>query len=147
MGDDRNALIARDESTRTRVRPVAEVGGSGQIADHVRQRQFTVVSLKITRQCDARPALGLGIARALQKEIRIATEIVALRERYRIDPILEQGTAGVAAVLVREGKNLKGRVLGLVLGTIGKRVLRRAFENTVKAVEARNDAATKVGAS
>jgi hypothetical protein len=57
------------------------------------------------------------------------------------------GRTDLAAVVVREGKNLKGRVLGLVLGTIGKRVLRRAFENTVKAVEARNDAATKAGAS
>ncbi len=41
---------------------------------------------------------------------------------------------------MREGKNLKGRMLGLVLGTIGKRVLTKAFENTVKAIEARNGA-------
>jgi hypothetical protein len=52
----------------------------------------------------------------------------------------------VDAVVVREGKNLKGRMLGLVLGTIGKRVLTRAFENTVKAIEARNGAARKGGA-
>jgi hypothetical protein len=43
--------------------------------------------------------------------------------------------------VIREGKNLKGRVLGLVLGSIGKRVLTRAFENTVKAIDARNDGA------
>ena len=48
------------------------------------------------------------------------------------------GTTDVDAVVVREGKNLKGRALGLVLGTIGKRVLKRAFENTMKAIEARN---------
>jgi hypothetical protein len=33
-------------------------------------------------------------------------------------------------------------VLGLVLGTIGKGVLKKAFVNTVKAIEARNGAAT-----
>ena len=43
-------------------------------------------------------------------------------------------------IVVREGRNLKGRVLGFVLGTIGKRVLARAFENSVKAIEARNSA-------
>src|SRR4029079_19424564 len=37
------------------------------------------------------------------------------------------GRTDLDAVVVREGKNLKGLVLGLVLGTIGKRVLRRAF--------------------
>ena len=44
-------------------------------------------------------------------------------------------------VVVREGKNLKGRVLGLVVGTVGKRVLEKAFDNTVKAIEARNGGA------
>ena len=34
--------------------------------------------------------------------------------------------------------NLKGRVLGFVLGTFGRGVLKRAFENSVKAIEARN---------
>ena len=48
------------------------------------------------------------------------------------------GTTEVDAVVVREGKNLKGRVLGFVLGTVGKGVLEKAFENTVKAIEARN---------
>ena len=48
------------------------------------------------------------------------------------------GMTDVSAVVVREGKNLRGRALGLVLGTIGKRVLKRAFENTIKAIEARN---------
>jgi hypothetical protein len=50
------------------------------------------------------------------------------------------GTTDIHVVVVREGKNLKGRVLGFVLGTIGKRVLKRAFENSVKAIEARNAA-------
>ena len=42
------------------------------------------------------------------------------------------------AVVVREGKNLKGRALGFVLGTVGKGVLEKAFRNTVEAIEARN---------
>ena len=50
------------------------------------------------------------------------------------------GTTDLDAVVIREGKNLKGWVLGLVLGTIGKGVLRKAFENSVKAIEARNAA-------
>ena len=57
------------------------------------------------------------------------------------------GRTDLDAVVVREGKNLKGRMLGLVLGTVGKRVLRRAFESTVKAIEVGNDAATKARAS
>ncbi len=48
------------------------------------------------------------------------------------------GRTDLDAVVVREGKNFKGRMLGLVLGTIGKSVLRKAFENTVKAIEAQN---------
>ena len=51
---------------------------------------------------------------------------------------LPEGTTAVGAVVVREGKNLKGRLLGAVLGSIGKGKLRTAFENTVKAIEARN---------
>jgi hypothetical protein len=48
------------------------------------------------------------------------------------------GTTDVDAVVVREGKNIKGRLLGIVVGTIGKRRLEKAFANTVKAIEARN---------
>jgi hypothetical protein len=48
------------------------------------------------------------------------------------------GKTDVDAVVVREGKNIRGRVLGLVLGTIGKGVLERTFENSVRAIEARN---------
>ena len=50
------------------------------------------------------------------------------------------GTTDVDLVVVREGKNLKGRALGVVLGTVGKRVLRKAFAHSVKAIEARNNA-------
>ena len=40
---------------------------------------------------------------------------------------------------MREGKNLKGRVLGFVLGTIGKGRLEKELGKTVKAIEARNE--------
>ena len=50
------------------------------------------------------------------------------------------GTTDVDAVVVREGKNLKGWLLGLLLGTLGKGVLERAFANSVKAIETRNRA-------
>ena len=51
------------------------------------------------------------------------------------------GTTDIDLVVVREGKNLKGQLLGLVLGTVGKGVLEKAFVNSVKAIEARNGAA------
>jgi hypothetical protein len=57
------------------------------------------------------------------------------------------GPTDIDVVVVREGKNLKGRVLGFVVGTIGKGVLVKAFENSVKAIEARNSAARERGAS
>ena len=57
------------------------------------------------------------------------------------------GTTDIDVVVVREGKNLKGRLLGFVLRTIGRRVLERAFENSVKAIEARNGAAREARAS
>src|SRR6266536_2694890 len=51
------------------------------------------------------------------------------------------GTTDVDVVVVREGKNLKGRVLAIVRGTIGKRALGKALAKTVKAIEARSDGA------
>ena len=50
------------------------------------------------------------------------------------------GSTDIDVTVVREGKNLKGWLLGLVLGTIGKRVLEKAFANSVTAIEARNAA-------
>jgi hypothetical protein len=54
------------------------------------------------------------------------------------------GLTDMDVVVVREGKNLKGRFLGLVLGTIGGSVLKKAFANSVKAIEARESG---IGAS
>jgi hypothetical protein len=51
------------------------------------------------------------------------------------------GTTVVDAVVVREGKNLKGRVLGLFVGAVAKGKLTRDFAKTVKAIEARDAAA------
>ena len=48
------------------------------------------------------------------------------------------GRTDVDVVVVREGRNLKGRLLGIVVGIGGKRVLGKALEKTVKAIEARN---------
>ena len=50
------------------------------------------------------------------------------------------GTTDIDVDVVREGKNVKGRMLGLVLRTIGRNVLEKAFENSVKAIEVRNGA-------
>jgi hypothetical protein len=47
------------------------------------------------------------------------------------------GTTGIDVVVVREGKNLKGRVIGALLGVIGTRFFRGQFEKTIKAIEAR----------
>ena len=52
------------------------------------------------------------------------------------------GLTDIDVDVVREGKNLKGWFLGLVLGTVGKGVLEKAFKNSVKAIEARNGATT-----
>jgi hypothetical protein len=51
------------------------------------------------------------------------------------------GTTDIDVVVVRDGKNLRGLLLGVVLGTIGKSVLEKAFTNSVKAIEARNGVA------
>ena len=51
------------------------------------------------------------------------------------------GITAVDVVVVREGKNFKGKALGVVLTIFGKRILGKAFERTVKAIEARNEGA------
>ena len=52
------------------------------------------------------------------------------------------GTTDVDVVVVREGKNIKGRVIGILAGTIGKRTLEKGLGKTVKAIEARNHGAS-----
>jgi hypothetical protein len=65
---------------------------------------------------------------------------------YRLTRELDE-TTDIHAVIVREGKNLKGRLLGLVLGTVGKSVLTKAFANSVKAIEKRTLAPNGVDAT
>jgi hypothetical protein len=50
------------------------------------------------------------------------------------------GTPDIDVVIVREGKNFRGLILAGVLATVGKGVLRKAFVNSVKAIEARSAA-------
>jgi hypothetical protein len=57
------------------------------------------------------------------------------------------GMTDIDVIVVREGKNLKGWLLGLVVGTVGRSVLEKAFANSVKAIEARNSAAGKKNAA
>jgi hypothetical protein len=52
------------------------------------------------------------------------------------------GTTDIDYVVVRDGKNLKGRFLGVVLGSVGKGRLESAFDNAVKAIEARRNGAS-----
>jgi hypothetical protein len=47
------------------------------------------------------------------------------------------GRTEVDVVVVREGKNLRGRLLSSLLGTVGTGFLKRRFEGTVRAIEAR----------
>jgi len=56
------------------------------------------------------------------------------------------GTTEIDVIVTRDGKNLMGRLLGFVLRTIGRRVLEKAFENSVRAIEARNNIAERLDA-
>jgi len=57
------------------------------------------------------------------------------------------GSTEIDAEVVREGKNFRGRLLGWVVRTVGRTVLEKAFENSVRAIEARNGVATEQGSS
>jgi hypothetical protein len=48
------------------------------------------------------------------------------------------GTTDVDVVVVREGKNLKGRLIAIAVSIIGKQFLGRELGKTIKAIEARN---------
>ncbi len=59
---------------------------------------------------------------------------------------LPEGMTVIDYVVVRDGKTFKGRLLGVVLGTVGKGRLKKAFDGAVKAIEARSNDAGKAGA-
>src|SRR5262245_61292824 len=48
------------------------------------------------------------------------------------------GTTDLDAIVVRDGKNIRGHLLGFVLGFFGERVLGKELEKTTRAIEARN---------
>ncbi|QKT13680.1 hypothetical protein [Rhodococcus sp. W8901] len=48
------------------------------------------------------------------------------------------GETDVDVVVVRDGKNLRGRLLAVVLGAFGSRVLGKQLKKSVEAIEARN---------
>ena len=54
------------------------------------------------------------------------------------------GTTHIDAVVIREGKNIKGKLIALVFRTVGRGVLPKAFANSVQAIEARNAAQIRV---
>ena len=56
-------------------------------------------------------------------------------------PRSSDGNTDVHVDIVRKGKTFKGHVLALVLGTVGRGVLKKSFVNSVKAIEARNNGA------
>ena len=53
------------------------------------------------------------------------------------------GKTDIDVVIIRDGKNFKGRVLGAFLGIVGKGKLEKWFANTLKAIEARNYKVTR----
>jgi len=48
-----------------------------------------------------------------------------------------EGTTEIEYVVVREGKNVKGHALALLLTAVGRRGLRKAFADAVTAIEGR----------
>ncbi|MFI1989111.1 SRPBCC family protein [Actinoplanes sp. NPDC020271] len=48
------------------------------------------------------------------------------------------GTTRLDAEVIREGKNVKGKVTGALLGSVAKGALGKALHNTVKAIETRH---------
>lgn len=63
---------------------------------------------------------------------------------YTVTP-RPDGRTDIDVVVIREGKNLKGRALAVVVGIIGKRYLGKAFDTTITAVEARTPGSTPPG--
>jgi len=82
-------------------------------------------------------APGADIADAARNKDATGLQTL-LKQRADVNAPQPDGTTAIDVTVVREGKNLKGRMLGVVVGIVGKRLLAKAFANTVKAIEARN---------
>jgi hypothetical protein len=52
---------------------------------------------------------------------------------------------GRSKLIGRNGKNIKGRMLGILLGIVGTRVLGKELGKTARVIEARNEAARPAG--
>ena len=50
----------------------------------------------------------------------------------------EDGSTDIDYTVVREGKNLRGRLVGALVAVAGKRMLAKAFQDTVRAIESRS---------
>jgi hypothetical protein len=48
------------------------------------------------------------------------------------------GSTEIDYTIVREGKNLRGRLVGVLLALGGKRVLKKAFEGSLRSIESRH---------
>jgi hypothetical protein len=64
----------------------------------------------------------------------------ASRYTYTLTPAPD-GTTEVDVVNVRKGKTVKGRLLAIVVGTVGKGVFAKSLRQTIKAIEARDNTA------
>ena len=51
------------------------------------------------------------------------------------------GTTAVEEILVRDGKTLKGRFIGALVGSVAKGRFQKGLDNTVRAIEARGEGA------
>ncbi|MFF0267640.1 hypothetical protein [Kribbella sp. NPDC004536] len=56
---------------------------------------------------------------------------------YDLTPLAD-GTTDVDYTAVRDGKNLGGRIFAVLITTVGKGVLVKAFQNSVHAIEGRS---------
>jgi hypothetical protein len=56
---------------------------------------------------------------------------------YDLVPTDDGGT-DVEYTIVREGKNVRGKLIGALVGVGGKRLLGRTFESSVRSIESRN---------
>jgi hypothetical protein len=63
---------------------------------------------------------------------------------YTLRP-LPDGRTEVDVVVVRDGKNLKGKAIGALLGVAGKGVFAKGLSSTIAAVEARAATADETG--
>ena len=60
---------------------------------------------------------------------------------------LPDGTTDVEVIVVREGKNFRGELIGAGLGLIGQNFFGKALAETIKAIEARNYKASSTAAA